>query len=173
MHCYLQNYFHITQSILPHTGNRCHHLPQSSRCTAMMDGTKCHSHKPGRHSVCAIRTPLAENRKFSPSGKGVLFWWRNFSSHPLMTSDGTYWSSSCQLCNWSIQYQCSIYRGSWGLVRGGRTWRHVVATIWMLWLHSKGKNRECKLQGSLYGQSDDGRLVFSTKLSHLACQSWL
>ena len=37
----------------------------------------------------------------------------------------------------------------------------------------QGKNRECKLQGWLYGQSHDGRLVFSTKLSHLACQSWL
>ena len=28
--------------------------------------------------------------------------------------------------------------------RGGRTWRHVVATICMLWLHSKGKNCGCK-----------------------------
>ena len=33
-----------------------------------------------------------------------------------------------------------------------------------LW-HSKGKNRECKLQGSLYGLSHDGRIVFSTKLA--------
>ena len=37
----------------------------------------------------------------------------------------------------------------------------------------KGKNRECKLQGWLYGQSHDGRSVFSTKLSRLASQNWL
>ena len=42
---------------------------------------------------------------------------------------------------------------------------HVVVTICTLWLHSKGKNRDCKLQGWLYRQR---RLVFSTKLSHLA-----
>ena len=58
-------------------------------------------------------------------------------------------------------------------IRGGRTWRHVVARIWTLWLHSKGKNRECKLQGWLYGQSHDGRSVFSTMLSCLASQNWL
>ena len=51
-----------------------------------------------------------------------------------------------------------------GKARGGRTWRHVVATICTLWLHSKGKNRGCKLQGSLCGRSHDGRMVFSTKL---------
>ena len=45
---------------------------------------------------------------------------------------------------------------------------HVVATICTLWLHSKGKNRECKLQGWVYGQR---RLVFSTKLSHLGSQN--
>ena len=32
-----------------------------------------------------------------------------------------------------------------------------------LW-HSKGKNRGCKLQGSLYGLSHDGNIVFLTKL---------
>ena len=51
-----------------------------------------------------------------------------------------------------------------GKARGGRTWRHVVATICTLWLHSKGKNLGCKLQGSLCGRSHDGRKVFSTKL---------
>ena len=47
--------------------------------------------------------------------------------------------------------------------RGGTTW-HVVVTICTLWLHSKGKNRGCKLQESLCGWSHDGRMVFSTKL---------
>ena len=37
----------------------------------------------------------------------------------------------------------------------------------------QGKNRECKLQGWLYGQSHVGRSVFSTKLSRLASQNWL
>jgi len=35
------------------------------------------------------------------------------------------------------------------------------------------QGQECKLQGWLYGQSHDGHLVFSTKLSHLASQNWL
>ena len=48
--------------------------------------------------------------------------------------------------------------------RGGRTWRHIVATICTLWLHSKGKNHGCKLQESLCGQSHDGRMVCFTKL---------
>ena len=32
-------------------------------------GTECLSHTPGSHSVCAVRTPLGVDRKFSPSGK--------------------------------------------------------------------------------------------------------
>ena len=47
--------------------------------------------------------------------------------------------------------------------RGGRTWSHVAATLSAPWWHSKSKNG-CKLQGSLYGLSHDGRIVFSTKL---------
>ena len=48
------------------------------------------------------------------------------------------------------------------LPRGGRTWRHIVATISTLRWHFKGKNRGCKLQGSLYGLSHDWHVGFST-----------
>ena len=90
--------------------------------------------------------------------------------HPSQWKGVHIWSSlkstqTCEQIEICIDCKCET--------RGGRTWRHVVATIWTLWLHSKAKNRECKLQGWLYGQSHNGRLVFSTKLSHLACQSWL
>ena len=61
---------------------------------------------------------------------------------------------------WSSDVRCLCA----GNHRGGRTWHHVTVTICTLWLHSKGKNRGCKLQGSLYGLSHDGCIVFSTKL---------
>ena len=45
---------------------------------------------------------------------------------------------------------------------------HDCSHICTLWLHSKGKNQggwgECKLQGLLYGLSDDSNIVFLTEL---------
>ena len=50
------------------------------------------------------------------------------------------------------------------ILRGGKTWCHIVATFSVLWWHSKGRNRGCKLQGSLYRLSYKGCIGFSTKL---------
>ena len=49
-------------------------------------------------------------------------------------------------------------------IRGGRTWCHNVATISVLWWHSKGKNFGWKVKGLLYQLSHDRRIRFSTKM---------
>ena len=53
---------------------------------------------------------------------GVLSWWREFSSQPL-TEFWLHTLSSCQVCNWGIQYHlCRTHRGLWGLVVVRLSW---------------------------------------------------
>ena len=72
-------------------------------------------------------------------------WWSEFSGQTL-TEFWWHILSSCQVCDWGIQYHpCSIYRGLWGLV--------VVQLSWL-----SGRALAAQARGVLGSTPSDCRL---------------